>query len=109
LGITRNPFIDAHVDEAYEDAAWASPPPATFLFEDIKHKLHACCHGLHATIEARRQAQRMNALDPSAVTGVDIRVNPRWLTVCDIKQPRTAQSAPCAECVHVQTIPMYPP
>ena len=45
-------FIDAHVDEAYEDAAWASPPPATFLFEDIKHKLHACCHGLHATRSA---------------------------------------------------------
>ncbi|HKN30647.1 MAG TPA: MmgE/PrpD family protein [Roseiarcus sp.] len=86
-------FIDAHVDEAYEDAAWASPPPATFLFEDVKHKLHACCHGLHATIEALRQAQRMNALDPSAVTGVDIRVNPRWLTVCDIKQPRTGLEA----------------
>ena len=63
-------FIDAHVDEACEEAAWASPSPATFLFEDVKHKLHACCHGLHATIEALRQAQRMNALDPSAVTGV---------------------------------------
>jgi len=86
-------FIDAHADEAHEDAAWASPPPATFLFEDVKHKLHACCHGLHATIEALRQAQRRNALDPSAVTGVDIRVNPRWLRVCDIKQPRTGLEA----------------
>ena len=86
-------FIDAHVDEAYEDAASALPPPATFLFEDVKHKLHACCHGLHATIEALCQAQRMNALDPSAVTGVDIRVNPRWLRVCDIKQPRTGLEA----------------
>jgi 2-methylcitrate dehydratase PrpD len=35
-------FIDAHVDEPQEDAAWASPPPGTFLFDDIKHKLHAC-------------------------------------------------------------------
>jgi len=86
-------FIDAHVDEVYEDGAWASPPPATFLFEDVKHKLHACCHGLHATIEALRQAQRRNALDPSAVTGVDIHVNPRWLRVCDIKQPRTGLEA----------------
>jgi 2-methylcitrate dehydratase PrpD len=86
-------FIDAHVDEAHEDDAWASPPPATFLFADVKHKLHACCHGLHATIEALRQAQRMNAVDPSAVTGVDIRVNPRWLRVCDIKQPRTRLEA----------------
>jgi 2-methylcitrate dehydratase PrpD len=86
-------FIDAHVDEAHEDAAWASPPPATFLFEDVKHKLHACCHGLHATIEALRQAQARNALDPSAVIAVDIRVNPRWLRVCDIKQPRCGLEA----------------
>jgi 2-methylcitrate dehydratase PrpD len=86
-------FIDAHVDEAHEDAAWASPPPKTFLFEDVKHKLHACCHGLHATIEALRQAQRANALDPSAVTRVEIRVNPRWLKVCDIKEPRTGLEA----------------
>jgi hypothetical protein len=35
----------------------------------------------------------MNGLDPSAVTGVDIRVNPCWLTVCDIKQPRTGLEA----------------
>jgi hypothetical protein len=27
------------------------------------------------------------------VTGVDIRVNPRWLRVCDIKQPRTGLEA----------------
>jgi hypothetical protein len=27
------------------------------------------------------------------VTGVDIRVNPRWLKVCDIKQPRTGLDA----------------
>ncbi|MGO9422741.1 MmgE/PrpD family protein [Roseiarcus sp.] len=86
-------FIDAHVDVAFEDAAWASPPPATFLFEDVKHKLHACCHGLHATIEALRQAQRTHGLDPAAVAAVDIRVNPRWLKVCDIKQPRTGLEA----------------
>ena len=35
----------------------------------------------------------MNALDPSAVTAVDIRVNPRWLKVCDIKKPRTGLEA----------------
>ena len=27
------------------------------------------------------------------MTGVDIRVNPRWLRVCDIKQPRTGLEA----------------
>ena len=86
-------FVDAHVDQAFEEVAWASPPPATFLFEDVKHKLHACCHGLHAAIEALRLARRTNPLDPAAVTAVGIRVNPRWLRVCDIKKPRTGLEA----------------
>ena len=86
-------FVDAHVDQAFEEAAWASPPPATFLFENVKHKLHACCHGLHATIEALRLARRASALDPAAVTAVRIRINPRWLKVCDIKKPRTGLEA----------------
>ena len=86
-------FVDAHVDQAFEEAAWASPPPATFLFEDVKHKLHACCHGLHATIEALRLARRTSALDPAALTAVRLRVNPRWLKVCDIKKPRTGLEA----------------
>jgi 2-methylcitrate dehydratase PrpD len=86
-------FIDAHVDQAFEEAAWASPPPQTFLFEDVKHKLHACCHGLHATIEALRAARLSNGLDPAGVTAVNIRINPRWLKVCDIKRPRTGLEA----------------
>ena len=86
-------FVDAHVDEAFEDAAWASPAPETFLFEDVKHKLHACCHGLHAAIEALRAARRTEALNPAAVTGVEIRVNARWLKVCDFKRPRTGLEA----------------
>ena len=86
-------FADAHVERAFEDAAWNDPPPATFLFEDVKHKLHACCHGLHAAIEALRQAKDRQAIEPGEVTAVRIRVNPRWLKVCDIKRPRTGLEA----------------
>jgi 2-methylcitrate dehydratase PrpD len=86
-------FVDAHVDRIFEDEAWASPPPATFLFEDVKHKLHACCHGLHATIEALRQAKREGVLGPNDATAVTIWVNPRWLTVCDVKRPRNGLEA----------------
>ena len=25
------------------------------MFEDVKHKFHACCHGTHAMIEALRR------------------------------------------------------
>lgn len=86
-------FVDAHVEETFENEAWASPPPKTFLFEDIKHKLHACCHGLHATIEALTEAREKFSVDPSRVARLSIRVNPRWLRVCDIKEPRTGLEA----------------
>ena len=86
-------FVDAHVDQAFEDAAWAAPPPAAFLFEDVKHKLHACCHGLHAAIEALSELKARRAIEPDEVAAVRIRVNPRWLKVCDIKRPRTGLEA----------------
>ena len=60
-------FIDAHVDHADEAIAWAAPTGA-FLFEDVKHKLHACCHGLHAAIEAIKTAKDSAGLDPPAST-----------------------------------------
>jgi len=85
-------FIDAHAEEVFETQAWAAPAGA-FLFEDIKHKLHACCHGLHATIEALGAARARLRLDPKLVARLDIRVNPRWLRVCDIKAPRTGLEA----------------
>ena len=83
-------FIDAHVDQAFEDAAWV---PRGFLFEDVKHKLHACCHGLHAMLEALRQGRREHDLGLETVARVAIRISPRWLKVCDIKQPRTGLEA----------------
>ena len=86
-------FVDAHADQAFEDAAWAAPPPATFLFEDLKHKLHACCHGLHAAIEALKDAKDRWTIEPGEVATVSIRVNPRWLKVCDVKRPRTGLEA----------------
>ncbi|EKE43587.1 MmgE/PrpD family protein [Oceaniovalibus guishaninsula JLT2003] len=57
----------------------------TWLFERISHKFHACCHGLHAMLEA------LATLDvPAAdVASVEVRTNPRWLDVCDIAHPRT--------------------
>jgi len=85
-------FIDAHVDEVFEDTAW-SVPRGVFLFEDIKHKLHACCHGVHAAIEALAEAQRAHRFDAESVASVTIRTNPRWLKVCDLKRPRTGLEA----------------
>lgn len=83
-------FLPTHSDAPDPDAGWDRPPPETFLFEDIKYKLHACCHGTHAMIEALLTARRERPdLSTTTVNGLHLRTNPRWLAVCDIKAPRT--------------------
>jgi 2-methylcitrate dehydratase PrpD len=49
----------------------------------VSHKFHACCHGLHATLEALADAD----LTPDST--VEITTHPRWVTVCNIANPRT--------------------
>jgi 2-methylcitrate dehydratase PrpD len=60
-----------------------------FLVEDNKYKLHACCHGTHAMIEALLDAQALKARGLDEVAALVLYTNPRWLRVCDIKRPRT--------------------
>ena len=79
-------FIPTHADAPEPEAAWVNPPPEMFLFEDVKYKLHACCHGTHAMIEG---LAAVPGLMPGRVAGITLRTNPRWLSVCDIKTPRT--------------------
>jgi 2-methylcitrate dehydratase PrpD len=92
-------FIDSHAEEALEAEAWVSPPPARFLFEDNKYKLHACCHGTHAMLNALAEARRHHDLTPDRVESVVLRTNPRWLRVCDIKAPRTGLEAKFSYCL----------
>ena len=80
-------FVDTHADSVDEAAAWAGPPPERFVFEDVKYKFHACCHGTHAMIEALNGLRRDGAT--AGVAQIMLRTNPRWLKVCDIKDPRT--------------------
>lgn len=83
-------FLPTHSDAPDPDAGWDRPPPGTFLFEDIKYKLHACCHGTHAMIEALLSARRERPdLSLDSVESLHLRTSPRWLAVCDIKAPRT--------------------
>jgi 2-methylcitrate dehydratase PrpD len=60
-----------------------------WVLAGVSHKLHACCHGTHAAIEALRAL----GVDPTAVRAVTLTVNPRWLAVCDIAAPRTGLEA----------------
>jgi 2-methylcitrate dehydratase PrpD len=86
-------FVETHSDAPDPDGPWADPPPQRFIFEDIKYKLHACCHGTHAMIEALADARRRRSIAPGAVTRIKVATHPRWLRVCDIKAPRTGLEA----------------
>jgi 2-methylcitrate dehydratase PrpD len=82
-------FIATHSDGPDADTAWADPPPRRWILEDNKYKLHACCHGTHAMIEAVRDAIDQKRFCASDVKSITVFTHPRWLDVCDIKQPRT--------------------
>lgn len=82
-------FVPTHSDAPVTEGLWDAPPPGTFLFEAVKYKLHACCHGTHAMIEALAALRRDQGLTADSVQGIVLRTSPRWLGVCDIKAPRT--------------------
>lgn len=82
-------FVETHADAPDAETPWQDPPPRRFVFDAISYKLHACCHGTHAMIEALLKARRGGVLVPGLNGRVVVRTHPRWLTVCDIKAPRT--------------------
>ena len=63
-------------------------PSQMFLFEDNKYKLHACCHGLHAMIEALK-SNDLTGLTLDEIGSVLIFTHSKWLLVCDKKEPQS--------------------
>ena len=59
-----------------------------FVFPHVSYKFHACCHGLHAMLEAIRTLEP-ETRDPRRVLSLEIRTNPRWLAVCNQPSPTT--------------------
>ena len=53
--------------------------------ETVSHKFHACCHGLHAMLEALADV----SVETETIQSVHVTTHPRWLTVCNIAEPRT--------------------
>jgi 2-methylcitrate dehydratase PrpD len=76
----------ASPDGAAQMAGWTLE---TFFFADVRHKLHACCHGTHAMIEALLAVMNDHSMRPESITEVRVHTAPRWQNVCDIKAPRT--------------------
>lgn len=52
-------------------------------FADIRYKFHACCHGIHAALEAVGDY----------VGPASIHVHPRWSKVCAIPEPKSGLEA----------------
>ncbi len=57
---------------------------ATWLFEEVTHKFHPCCHGTHAAIEALMAGLQHRAGTPDHVL---IKTHPRWMSVCNKPAP----------------------
>ncbi len=60
-------------------------------FEYVSHKFHACCHGLHAMLEA--VGTLADRVDPGLLDEIVIATHPRWMSVCNILEPATGLEA----------------
>lgn len=60
-------------------------PRKAWQISTISHKFHACCHGLHAMLEALSGAE----IEADRIAGIKIRTHPRWMSVCNIAAPAT--------------------
>jgi 2-methylcitrate dehydratase PrpD len=82
-------FADTHAADKNDSDHPFSLLGEHYVFADVQHKLHACCHGLHASIEALEQLKTENNLEPTDVNHINIETNPRWLAVCNRPSPST--------------------
>jgi 2-methylcitrate dehydratase PrpD len=82
-------FLNAHHavhDGSKQIADWSFD---NFLFSSVSHKLHACCHGAHAMIEALLLLRANSTFLADDLKEVRVEIAPRWQNVCDIKAPST--------------------
>ena len=86
-------FLKTHAwDETMPEAA-INGLGQDFLFPEIKYKFHACCHGLHAFLEALDELKTKNNFNPDSIEKISIQTQPSWLQVCNIDNPKTGLEA----------------
>lgn len=85
-------FIETHQGEAADVAGSLEGLGRSWRFEAVQHKYHACCHGTHAGLEALHMLRR-EGLEAAEIASVTLRINPRWLRVCNIPAPTTGLEA----------------
>ena len=62
----------------------------SWYLSGISHKFHACCHGLHASLEALAEMLPVNSAEVSQIA---VTTHPRWLSVCNQPAPETGLGA----------------
>ncbi|MCE0506677.1 MmgE/PrpD family protein [Roseivivax sp. GX 12232] len=72
-------------DAAFEDLG------TRWVFPAVSYKFHACCHGLHAMLEALRELTP--GLETDTVEALEVTTHPRWLKVCNQPSPETGLGA----------------
>lgn len=86
-------FAETHGGEMGDPSRALDGLGTRFVFETVMHKFHACCHGIHAALEALGEARDGHGLAPGNIAAVTITVHPSWLRVCDIAEPATGLEA----------------
>ena len=89
-------FGATHAGEGRAEA-FAPPEGGAWRIERLSFKFHACCHGLHATLEALDAALRDLSvaspgapLSPDMLDRLEVRAHPRWESVCNLPAPADA-------------------
>ncbi|MEO1532158.1 MAG: MmgE/PrpD family protein, partial [Pseudomonadota bacterium] len=83
-------FGETHAQGGVSPAEALADLGRHWAFEQVSYKFHACCHGLHAMLEA---LGTMRDVPAGAVARVTIHTNPRWLKVCNIPTPSSSLEA----------------
>ena len=84
-------FAETHATEQQSEAV--NNLGKDFVLETVQHKFHACCHGLHAMLEALTDIRDEQNLAPDQILAVKIATHPRWLAVCNKPDPETGLEA----------------
>ena len=88
-GLVSNPdaleaehgFADTHMVQNLNTNIALNHLGEYWMFEEVLHKYHACCHGLHAAIEALIKVREQNNLNAENIKNISIAVAPRYLKI----------------------------
>jgi len=83
-------FAETHHVEQEDAEPARALSGGPYVFNAVQHKFHACCHGLHASVEALQYLKDTQGLQASDVNSITVKTNPRWLKVCNVAEPASA-------------------